>query len=52
LRHLNAVGRRLVTASLQCHALSNLAARWDDWIARTMHKPDRAKLPAVVALLL
>jgi hypothetical protein len=26
--------------------------RWDDWIARTMHKPDRAKLPAVVALLL
>jgi hypothetical protein len=27
-------------------------ARRDDWIARTMHKRDRAKLPAVAALLL
>jgi hypothetical protein len=56
--------RNIATATIQysdgagaslrnAYALSNLAAPgWDDWIARTMRKPDGAKLPRVVALLL
>jgi hypothetical protein len=40
-------------ASCLCHALSSLAAPGGTAAsARTMRKPDRAKLPAVAALLL